>query len=117
MTECPSCRAPMRLVVESDVDIDVCDDCHGVWLDPGELDALADSQSFSPRDFTSDQLGTLKCPRCRTRKFASIHMPFGVLTRCADCGGVFVGGETLDCITKCERSELKGSKMAETMLT
>lgn len=51
MTQCPFCNTPLRLIVERNVDIDVCDDCHGVWLDPGELDCLSDSNRFTPREF------------------------------------------------------------------
>ena len=58
---------------ESGVDIDVCDECHGVWLDPGELDALANTTQLMPRQFAADDLSDLKCPRCFTLAFAQIE--------------------------------------------
>lgn len=37
--ECPICKRPMLVEVESGVHVDVCND-HGVWLDRGELPAI-----------------------------------------------------------------------------
>lgn len=116
MTQCPSCNKPLRMVVERDVEIDVCDQCHGVWLDAGELDALADDNDVAPRDFSADDIHDLKCPRCSKRDFATITLEIGSFARCADCGGVFVGGETLDCLSKSERSALPSKHADETVV-
>ncbi len=38
---CPVCQVPLvtyKLAQESDLQIDVCHECHGIWLDQGELD-------------------------------------------------------------------------------
>lgn len=40
MVRCPLCDVPMREVVRRGVQIDVCPECKGVWLDRGELDKL-----------------------------------------------------------------------------
>jgi len=104
MTQCPSCNEPLRLVVDSGVDIDVCDKCLGVWLDPGELTTLASEQTFSARQFDPEATSCLKCPRCNTRRFGWVDTDFGRFTRCADCGGLFVGGETIDALAKSEPS-------------
>ena len=101
---CPSCNEPLRLVIESGVDIDVCDKCLGVWLDPGELSSLADELTFSPRQFDADGTSNLKCPRCDTRHFATVDTQLGCFCRCADCGGLFVGGETLDALANSDSS-------------
>lgn len=37
---CPLCNVPMRDVNRRGVEIDVCPECRGVWLDGGELDKL-----------------------------------------------------------------------------
>ena len=116
MTQCPTCNVPLRFVVECNVDIDVCDACHGVWLDPGELDSLSNSSGFTPREFSADELFDLKCPRCSTREFASVRTELGAFARCSRCGGVFVGGETLDCIAKCDRSLLPSKQAAESVV-
>ena len=37
---CPVCSGEFQQVVKDNVLIDVCTRCRGVWLDPGELEAL-----------------------------------------------------------------------------
>jgi len=37
---CPNCKTGMKAITRYDVEIDVCPDCQGVWLDRGELDQL-----------------------------------------------------------------------------
>ena len=38
---CPSDRSPMKKEIAHMIVIDKCPECHGVWLDGGELDKLA----------------------------------------------------------------------------
>jgi Zn-finger nucleic acid-binding protein len=116
VTRCPSCTTPLRQVVECDVEIDVCDKCHGVWLDAGELDTLAENNDFSPCDFSADEIHDLQCPRCSKRHFATITTGIGTFARCADCGGVFAGGETVDCLSESERSELPSKQTEKTIV-
>jgi len=58
--ECPQCGTAFEQRVEHGVTIDYCDDCGGVWLDPGELGALTGSthgkhgHSHSHRDVDID---------------------------------------------------------------
>lgn len=37
---CPNCNVGMTQVKRSDVEIDMCPQCRGVWLDRGELEKL-----------------------------------------------------------------------------
>lgn len=37
---CPVCDAKLREVNKMGVDVDICPDCKGVWLDRGELEKL-----------------------------------------------------------------------------
>jgi Zn-finger nucleic acid-binding protein len=37
---CPNCNVGMTQVTRSEVEIDVCPQCRGVWLDRGELEKL-----------------------------------------------------------------------------
>ncbi len=39
--QCPKCRATMRTYDRSGVHIEQCDGCRGIFLDYGELEALA----------------------------------------------------------------------------
>ena len=104
MTKCPSCKTALRIVHEEGIEIDVCDSCHGVWLDPGELEAIGNTE-FSPRTFRYDVLISSSCPRC-DGKFSTATTEMGPIARCVGCGGVFVGGETMDYIGTHSRSEV-----------
>ncbi len=37
---CPNCQVGMKEVTRNNVQIDICPDCRGVWLDRGELEKL-----------------------------------------------------------------------------
>lgn len=37
---CPVCDAKLRQVNKHGVEVDICPDCKGVWLDRGELDKI-----------------------------------------------------------------------------
>lgn len=37
---CPVCDAKLRAVDKHGVEVDICPDCKGVWLDRGELEKL-----------------------------------------------------------------------------
>lgn len=37
---CPNCNAGMQEITRNDVQIDMCPQCRGVWLDRGELEKL-----------------------------------------------------------------------------
>ena len=78
-TACPSCRAPMEQhalakVNGGTVELDLCYQCHGMWLDPQEnlkLTPAAVAELFkllhAHRDATRQPLATkLGCPRCKT---------------------------------------------------
>jgi hypothetical protein len=39
--KCPSCREPLIVAEYRGIEIDVCPSCGGIWLDRGELEALA----------------------------------------------------------------------------
>ncbi len=42
--KCPKCDGTLHETSYENIKVDVCDGCHGVWLDPGEL-ALITHQS------------------------------------------------------------------------
>ena len=96
MKQCPTCEQSLRSIQESGVPIDVCDQCHGVWLDPGELDALTQDAEFQPGTPDVDIRPDLKCPRCHQQGFKNVDTNIGTFARCIHCGGLFVDGTTLD---------------------
>jgi Zn-finger nucleic acid-binding protein len=54
---CPSCGTRLVELERSDVLIDACPECRGVWLDRGELDRILDRErraSAGVRDYDED---------------------------------------------------------------
>ena len=40
--KCPKCGMDLQTLSRGKVEIDTCFNCHGVWLDSGELDAIVE---------------------------------------------------------------------------
>ena len=45
LVQCPRCNVAMREREKGNVVIDICPQCRGVWLDPGELERLSERES------------------------------------------------------------------------
>ena len=45
MPQCPKCEGKLVEVPFEGVSIDLCDQCGGAWLDPGELETLTKKES------------------------------------------------------------------------
>ena len=100
MPDCPLCQTSMRLVKHVDLEIDVCDTCHGIWLDPEEfkfLHKLAASLSDSESAVDS---WNFKCPGCESRDSQGISTELGTAHRCISCLGVFLPRELLEGTSK-----------------
>ncbi len=72
---CPCCDKPMLVFINDDIQLDVCGDCGGMWLDEGEFSELSDAaaQPDMPTDSLLAELmvkghkppGKARlCPRC-----------------------------------------------------
>lgn len=92
---CPSCAVMMGQKNLYDAVVDVCGDCHGVWVDwfDGDLghviEQVSDDSpgSSSPRH---DATTNGACPKCQARLTAEDRADGVLLFRCGDCGGAFV---------------------------
>jgi Zn-finger nucleic acid-binding protein len=58
---CPKCDVALLNAQDGDVAVDYCDQCRGVWLDAGELEALGGRLPAILRTTTQHQH---LCPRC-----------------------------------------------------
>ena len=71
--DCPVCKNAMITLELSDVEIDYCTDCDGIWLDAGELELLlgdAEQAKELLNSFKVDSKCTekpRKCPICRKK--------------------------------------------------
>ncbi len=41
---CPKCGMQLQAVNQGEVELDTCFNCHGIWLDKGELEKLQEQQ-------------------------------------------------------------------------
>ncbi len=70
---CPSCNHPLVILELNQIEIDYCMNCHGIWLDDGELELLLqDSQEKTKLldSFVVDKNSgekPVRCPICRKK--------------------------------------------------
>jgi len=91
---CPTCAVMMTEKNLFDAVVDVCGDCHGVWVDwfDGDLGHVieqvsADDPSAAPARATKKSGA---CPKCQAQLNAEDRADGVSLLRCGDCGGAFV---------------------------
>jgi len=120
---CPRCGGVLSSVhyPHTDVTVDVCDACEGVWLDNGEFPRIrAWHQSLEQQDFAeldthesrSEEFlrsfladmdtATMLCPRCQKPALEELDLDYSgvVLDRCLQCGGVWFDGGELEQVLK-----------------
>jgi Zn-finger nucleic acid-binding protein len=91
---CPTCAVMMTEKNLYDAVVDVCGDCHGVWVDwfDGDLghviEQVSENDPSSARAHETQISGA--CPKCQARLVAEDRSDGVSLLRCGDCGGAFV---------------------------
>lgn len=108
--DCPVCKNAMITLELSDVEIDYCTDCTGIWLDAGELELLLEDsekaanllESFKIAPNCTEKLR--KCPICM-KKMQKITIgtsaPPLLIDRCPRKDGLwFDSGELHDIINR-----------------
>src|SRR4030066_61693 len=63
---CPVCKKDMLVVEYNNIELDYCNDCHGVWFDSTELELLLKSMSLDSRNLLLDDI--LKSPEAMTQE-------------------------------------------------
>ncbi|MDA8017804.1 MAG: zf-TFIIB domain-containing protein [Thermoanaerobaculia bacterium] len=85
---CPRCRERLRVLRLSlgdkpgdGLDVDRCDECHGIFFDPGELDLILDQAESRHQEVDHIRLGVLVEEETETKDFQQVaYVP------CPDCG-------------------------------
>jgi len=103
---CPVCKSDMIVVEYNNIELDHCNDCHGVWFDSTELELLLTSMNLENQTLLLDDMlkspeaesseKKRKCPICRKNmKKTTIGEHPGVLVDVCPLGhGLwFDGGE------------------------
>lgn len=52
--KCLNCNVNLVMTDRSGIEIDYCPDCHGIWLDRGELDKIIERSSQNVQNFKQD---------------------------------------------------------------
>jgi len=103
---CPACKSDMIVVEHSQIELDYCPGCRGVWFDSGELELLLESAGLEGLEpLLADLAGSTeagsaekkrKCPICRQKmkKISVGREPEILLDVCRRGDGLwFDGGE------------------------
>lgn len=103
---CPICKSDMIVVEYNNIELDHCEDCHGVWFDSTELELLLKSLNLDSYNLLLDDIlkspetesseKKLRCPICRKKmkKITISERPGILIDVCPHRHGLwFNGGE------------------------
>jgi Zn-finger nucleic acid-binding protein len=104
--QCPKCQGSLEAVVYSEVEVDRCTNCKGIWFDLMEaqtLKKIQGSESIDTGDAATgskfDKIGNINCPKCQTQmtKMVDLKQPHIRYEKCPSCYGIwFDAGEFKD---------------------
>ncbi len=100
--KCPHCQHTLITLEYSEIEIDYCVSCHGIWLDSGELGWLLEREGGSDElidamlPARTGERGR-RCPICQ-KKMGKVTIKDVLLDRCADHGLWFDERELQDII-------------------
>jgi uncharacterized protein len=102
------------------VEVDHCCDCHGIWLDEGELEMLSgDIQDSILSGFKQAESAEMsrKCPICQAR-MTKMETGNVILDQCPKNHGIwFDKGELLELIQSSEHQNSKLIALLKTMFS
>lgn len=104
--QCPKCQGTLESVVYSNIEVDRCTSCQGIWFDSQEaqeLKKVQGSESIDTGDAATgkkfDSVEDINCPKCQTKmtKMVDIDQPHIRYEKCPVCYGIwFDAGEFKD---------------------
>jgi Zn-finger nucleic acid-binding protein len=96
---CPTCDQEMTAIEAEHVEVDMCTNCGGIWLDDSEFEEL---------------LGTMKCPHCERmmvlRELRGVEYDY-----CPYCGSVWLDRGELGTLVEREPAVQRRSQLATFM--
>ena len=105
MKNCPKCNDPMFVMEYDRVELDICDECGGVWLDAGELELILGEDG---RGAEEAELGDarrakgedlLDCPVCMAKLNKGTYGTTDIVVdRCPYNDGIFLDQGELEAI-------------------
>ena len=71
---CPTCKDDMIVLEYSEIELDYCTNCRGVWFDSGELELLLESTGLdSPQPFLDDVFNSAEASSSEKKRKCPIH--------------------------------------------
>ena len=127
---CPACKKDMIVVEHSNVELDYCLNCHGVWFDSDELELLLKCLKLDTPDLMlSHILGLeeaatgekkIRCPICRRKmkKTTIGDHPEILIDACTRKDGLwFDGGEIVELVKKLAKKKSLGQEAEHKVLS
>lgn len=107
---CPLCGSSMEDRAASDAVVDVCTECHAVWIDwfDGDIATVA-SDVHVVKTIPVRVSDKHPCPRCRTELVSEkLYRTGPHVFRCSDCSGVLVPSAALDDVVALGPADQRG---------
>jgi Zn-finger nucleic acid-binding protein len=106
----------MRVCVERDIEIDICDCCNSVWLDGGELTKLTKSEEGCGCSWSipaNQELAQteLLCARCLDTQLVKVVVNHHFFQGCRICKGLFIDSAVLDAISTTDDGQDESTSM------
>ena len=108
--KCPNCGTVMDQVVDPDMTYEKCPECRGIFLDKGELNALAtgmdgdiEFRSLDEGKEFSDKFPPRSCPKCPGQKMKKkdlLTYSELIFDYCVNCEGWFLDGGELEIMNR-----------------
>lgn len=95
---CPLCGSSMEDRAAADAVVDVCTECHAIWIDwfDGDIATVA-SEVEVVKTIPAHVSDKHPCPRCRTELVSErLYKTGPFVYRCHDCSGVLVPSAYVD---------------------
>ncbi|NEO25701.1 MAG: zf-TFIIB domain-containing protein [Kamptonema sp. SIO4C4] len=100
LTKCPKCGGKMEQVAYANIEIDRCQDCHGLWFDAQEAEKLKQIDGSEILDDGNPELGRyynrnrtkISCPRCRAKMSQMLDIDRYSIwyEKCPKCQGIWL---------------------------
>src|SRR5262249_14052647 len=100
---CPHCGGPTLhdQMVKQDVVVDVCSECHGLWMDRGQIYEFSSEpralEQKLRRGLRGRQPCEHACPRCEhALERGQLPDRAATVEQCPHCGGMWFDAESLE---------------------
>jgi len=119
--KCPACQEKMEPTTRSEISVEECFYCNGVWVSAGSLEEvckvpgvrLQKQEVFDGFLELFDQIGERNCPSCINSVMSLKYIDSVEVDYCSECSGLFFEkGEVTSALNLPEDSGLKESLTA-----